>query len=370
MLRGLEVAFEDELFLHDIDLEVKEGEIVALLGPSGCGKTTLLRSIAGLQELYNGTILLEGETVSVLPPEARGVGMVFQSPTLFPHLDVAGNLALALPQSPMRERLQRTLRREPDLEASRKIAEVLEQVGLAGFEDRNVENLSGGEAQRVAVARALLLKPRLLLLDEPLSALDRALRNELRRELRIILKEVGVAAVYVTHDQGEAVAVADRIALMRQGRIIQVDRPTQLYQSPVNAWAARFLGLENLLECEILSHDEEYIKLKTGLVELDPLKMAAPVFEFPSGSCHLILGPGALTPATNEGWGPAIATTILEREVKPIGLRLRVRAKRSLDEGVPVEFSVDLPDQSWEQRPGDNLNLVVDLSKLVLVPSK
>jgi len=244
-LAGIGVAYGDEPVVRGVDLRIAPGEVVALLGPSGCGKTTLLRAIAGLEPLDSGTIAIEDEYINEKPPERRGVGMVFQSPALFPHLRVARNVAYGL-----------AVARVPRAEREARAAELLAQVGLAGYGDRRVDTLSGGEAQRVALARALAPNPRVLLLDEPLSALDRALRESLRDELARLLRELGVTALYVTHDQGEAFAVGDRVALMRGGRLVQVAAPEALYRAPASAWAARFLGHRNVLPPGTLTDGE------------------------------------------------------------------------------------------------------------------
>lgn len=220
--------------LRDVSLDVPAGAIAALLGPSGCGKTTLLRIVAGLEPADSGTVRVAGEPVDGVPPHLRGFGLMFQDYALFPHLDVAGNVAFGL----------RGLARA---ERERRVAELLELVGLRGYGSRRVYDLSGGERQRVALARALAPRPRLLMLDEPLAALDRTLRERLQDELRSILRAVGVTTLYVTHDQEEAFALADVVALLNAGRVEQIGAPEAIYRQPASAWAARFLGLGNIL---------------------------------------------------------------------------------------------------------------------------
>ncbi|MPZ23107.1 MAG: ATP-binding cassette domain-containing protein [Dehalococcoidia bacterium] len=217
-------------------LAVDEGEIVALLGPSGCGKTTVLRIVAGLDPEYQGAVLFEGRDLRVVPPERRSFGLMFQDLALFPHMDVAGNVSFGmrmqgLPPDDRRQRLSR----------------LLALVGLGGRERSGVFELSGGERQRVALARSLAPEPRLLMLDEPLGALDRNLRDALSVEIRRVLKELGVSALYVTHDQEEALTVADRVVVMNRGRIEQVGQPHELLAHPASEFVARFLGYENLL---------------------------------------------------------------------------------------------------------------------------
>ena len=215
-----------------VSLDMAVGEILCLLGPSGCGKTTLLRLVAGLETPNAGRILFDGRDISGVPAYKRGFGMMFQDFALFPHMNVAENIGYGLQGQP--NRLQR-------------ITEMLELVDLAGYGERQIDQLSGGQQQRVALARALATSPRLLMLDEPLGALDRALRERLMLELRAILKRVGVTAIYVTHDQAEAYAVSDRMAVMRAGVIEQIDTPRRVYARPNSPFVARFLGFSNII---------------------------------------------------------------------------------------------------------------------------
>jgi ABC-type Fe3+/spermidine/putrescine transport system ATPase subunit len=229
-------SFNHAGVLHEIGFIVEERDILCLLGPSGCGKTTLLRIIAGLEIPDSGKVLLEGRDIRDVPVHRRNFGLMFQDQALFPHKNVFENIAFGL-------RMQRL----PKEEIRERVAEVLDLVGMVGFEKRDVNQLSGGEQQRVALARSLAPWPRLLMLDEPLGSLDRTLRERLMNELRTILKGAGVTAIYVTHDQQEAFAVADRVVIMDQGRKVQEGRPEEVYQRPATEFVARFLGLENLL---------------------------------------------------------------------------------------------------------------------------
>lgn len=214
-----------------VDLTVADGDIVGVLGPSGSGKTTLLRIIAGLEEPDGGTVLWDGHDLAGVPPDTRGFGLMFQDHVLFPHRDVAGNVGFGL-------RMQGV----PAVDIERQVAEVLATVGLDGTQSRSISTLSGGEQQRVALARALAPRPQLLMLDEPLGALDRALRERLVVDLRVILRDLGTTAVYVTHDQDEACTVADRIVVMRDGHIEQQGTPRDVWHDPVNTFVAGFLG--------------------------------------------------------------------------------------------------------------------------------
>jgi ABC-type Fe3+/spermidine/putrescine transport system ATPase subunit len=225
--------------LRNVSLQVAAGEIVCLLGPSGCGKSTLLRIIAGLEQEYTGSVMFAGRTIDHIPTHQRGFGLMFQDFALFPHRRVGENIAFGL-------RMQRL----PRDHIERRVTEMLELVGLPGYEQRTIFELSGGERQRVALARSLAPAPKLLMLDEPLGALDRTLRERLTDDLRQIIKTVGLTSMYVTHDQVEAFAVADRIMLMNQGEIVQSGTPADVYRQPVSVFAAKFLGLNNLIHAQ------------------------------------------------------------------------------------------------------------------------
>ena len=219
-----------------VTLDIAPGEVLCLLGPSGCGKTTLLRIIAGLETADRGTVVCDGRDMAGVPPHERDFGMMFQDFALFPHKNVFDNVAFGL-----------RMRRQPAAEIAARVEAILATVDLTGFGRRPIAQLSGGEQQRVALARALAPGPRLLLLDEPLGALDRALRERLMLDVRAILKRLGMTAIYVTHDQTEAFAVADRMAVMNAGQIEQVGAPPVDYDRPATPFVARFLGFENLL---------------------------------------------------------------------------------------------------------------------------
>ncbi len=232
-LTDVSVAFDRTLAVDEVSLEVAQGSVLAVLGPSGCGKSTLLRAIAGLEPLTAGTIRFDDEDLARVPTYKRGFALMFQDGQLFPHLSVAGNVGYAL-------RLRR--RSSPE-----RVAELLRLVGLAGYADRLPATLSGGERQRVALARALAVEPRLLLLDEPLSALDAGLRERLAVDLREILKANGTTALMVTHDHEEAFQVADQLAVMRSGRVVQSGPISEVWSSPVDAETALFLGYATVL---------------------------------------------------------------------------------------------------------------------------
>lgn len=268
-LIDLDKSFDTLPVLRSISFGVEEGEIVVILGPSGCGKTTLLRIVAGLEEADKGQVLLDGRDLARMPVYQRGFGFLFQDYALFPHKNVAQNVEFGL----------RMLKWEKS-QIDKRVEEVLALVGLSGLSRRSIFELSGGEQQRVALARSLAPAPPLLLLDEPLGALDRALRERLMLELRAILKRAGgtmgrsrgITAIYVTHDQSEAFAIADRIIVMNEGSIEQVGAPAQLYRQPATAFAAHFLGMDNLLEAAVVC-DEPWIVS----TELGEFEVSAPV---------------------------------------------------------------------------------------------
>jgi ABC-type Fe3+/spermidine/putrescine transport system ATPase subunit len=247
--------------LSDISFHADEGEIVCLLGPSGCGKTTLLRIVAGLEAADHGQVLMGGHALDGVPVHQRDFGLMFQDYALFPHRNVVANVAFGL--------RMRTLPRE-EIEA--RTREMLALVGLTGYEQRRVYELSGGEQQRVALARSLAPDPRLIMLDEPLGSLDRALREGLMNELRAILKRVGVTAIYVTHDQQEAFAVADRVIVIDRGRIVQQGTPQAVYCQPASPWVARFLGLTNLLPGRVISLDPPQVSTSLGAIPLQDME--------------------------------------------------------------------------------------------------
>jgi putative spermidine/putrescine transport system ATP-binding protein len=239
-LAGLSKRFDGHLAVADLDLQVEPGEMIALLGPSGCGKTTTLRMIAGFLPVSSGDILLNRKSILGIPAYRRDIGIVFQSYALFPHLSVARNVRFGL-----------EMRRMPAAAAAARVAEMLRLVKLSEFTERLPRSLSGGQQQRVALARALAIYPRLLLLDEPLSNLDAALRQEMAREIRILQREGGITAIVVTHDQGEAMAMADRLVVMRDGRVEQIGRQEDLYERPATPFVAGFIGQSNLLRGHI-----------------------------------------------------------------------------------------------------------------------
>jgi len=273
-IRGVSKSFADTPVLRSVDLSVEPGELMFLLGPSGCGKSTLLRNVAGLIRQDSGTVVLDGRDVSDLPPEARNTPMVFQNYALWPHLDVAGNIEFGL-----------RVRKLPREEIAKTTREMLSVVGMADFAKRKVNELSGGQQQRVALARALALRGSILLLDEPLSNLDARLRDLMRAEIRRICKERSLTALYVTHDRREALSVGDRIAVMKDGGILQLGTPRTLYRRPATRFAAAFLGDADFLDAKCL---------ESGGSEA--------VFETPAGTLRVNLDDQPLRPESGSAY--------------------------------------------------------------------
>lgn len=246
-IRGLSKHFGDQLVLDQIDLRIEPGELFFLLGPSGCGKTTLLRHVAGFYFPDEGQILFDDQDVSRVPPYKRGAGMMFQSYALWPHLTVAGNVAFGLEE-----------RHVAKPEIKRRVGEALDSVGMGPMADRKINQLSGGQQQRVALARALVIRPRCLLLDEPLSNLDAKMRLQMRGEIRRVCKEFGLTAIYVTHDQKEALSIADRLAILDHGRLMQIGAPREVYRRPQSRAVAEFIGDSNFIEGKLVAAAEEH----------------------------------------------------------------------------------------------------------------
>lgn len=255
-LRRISKMYEGKSLLTDISFTLKAGETICLLGASGSGKSTLLRMIAGLESPDAGNILFNGVDLALIPPHARDFGLVFQDYGLFPHLNVFDNIAFGL-----------RMRKISPAKIQPRVSALLNQVNLDGFENRKVTDLSGGEQQRVALARVLAPGPRLLMFDEPLGALDRTLKEDLLSQLRAILQKAKVPALYVTHDQEEAFAIADRILLLHEGEIVREGTPSEVWSNPGSVWAARFLRVGNVIEGVMTSADQ--VKTGFGLFDLN-----------------------------------------------------------------------------------------------------
>ncbi len=322
-------TFDRTPVLRGVSCGVVQGDIVCLLGPSGCGKSTLLRIVAGLERAERGSISLDGRVIDDVPVHERGMGLMFQDFALFPHHDVGGNVGFGL-------RMQGL----PPAQQQTRVAEVLAQVGLAGIAGRRIEGLSGGEKQRVALARSLAPQPRLLMLDEPLGSLDRLLREQLSEDLRGIIKQAGVSALYVTHDQQEAFAVADRIVLMRAGEIAQTGTPRDLYAQPASAYVARFMGLSNILPGTVTAIDRGVLHVRTAWGVLQA--QAGDAQHAVDAAVQLVVRPeaaqaDALAPAT---W-PRVRGMASVMRYRGAQLRVQLRAPAA----PPLVFDVDaLPE--------------------------
>ncbi len=278
---------KDFYAVHDVNLEIAPGSFVTLLGPSGCGKTTTLRMIAGFESPDEGEIYLGGEPINALTPNKRDTAMVFQSYALFPHYNVFDNVAYGL-----------KLRKMPKDEIREKVTRILKLVELSDMEQRMTNQLSGGQQQRVALARALVVEPGVLLFDEPLSNLDAKLRVQMRTEIRRIQQALGITAIYVTHDQSEAMAISDNIILMKDGVIAQMGSPTEIYYHPVSEFVADFIGECNFLPCTVNSREGEDV---TALVNGHPVKVRSQKTDY--GNATIVLRPEAIE-ITDQGMLP------------------------------------------------------------------
>lgn len=251
-LEGVEKRFGNNLVVKNLDLEVGEGEFLTLLGPSGCGKTTTLRMIAGFEEASSGIIKVEGERIENKEPFQRNVNTVFQNYALFPHMTVFQNIAYGL-----------TIKKVPKAEIHERVTEMLQMVQLEAYAKRKPDELSGGQKQRVAIARALVNRPKVLLLDEPLGALDLKLRKQMQIELKRLQKKLGITFIYVTHDQEEALTMSDRIAVMHDGILEQLDAPTEIYEHPKTKFVAGFIGESNIFDGKVTKKDGDLLTVET-----------------------------------------------------------------------------------------------------------
>jgi thiamine transport system ATP-binding protein len=326
-VRGLSVSFGNALAVSGVDLTVAEGSVTAVLGPSGCGKSTLLRAIAGLERPSAGTISYGGQDLGRVPTHRRGFALMFQDGQLFPHSDVAANVAYPL-----------RLRRQSGPQVKARVEELLELVGMGGFGTRMPQTLSGGERQRVALARSLAVEPRLLLLDEPLSALDRGLRERLASDLHDILRRAGTTTLLVTHDHDEAFAIADRMVVMRSGKAVQAGDLAQVWQHPADAWAARFLGYADVLEGQ-------------------PALALRAVIEPDATWTQVALRRSALVVDPAGPW----AATIVSARVTPEQVRVELDV-----EGLGIRSGV--ADPAYSTRAGDRVRIAVRTDRLAVVP--
>lgn len=310
-IENIHKRYEGQPLLKGVTFQVRAGETVCLLGPSGSGKSTLLRIIAGLEEAEAGRVLWDGIDLIGVPAHRRNFGLMFQEYALFPHRNVAENVAFGL-------RMQNL----PKDEIRRRVSEALARVEMSAFAHRRVTDLSGGEQQRVALARALAPRPRLLMLDEPLGALDRALREQLETFLRGLLHETGIPAIYVTHDQEEAFAIADRLILLHEGRVEQEGTPAEVYLRPASAWAARFLGLSNLLPGRVITHDPLRVETDLGVFEALSSGSKLPVLQQP---VTLLLRPVGVKTAGEDARFNQVSGQVVDAVFRGDGYQISVR---------------------------------------------
>jgi ABC-type Fe3+/spermidine/putrescine transport system ATPase subunit len=350
---GLVKTYDGATQIGPISFSVGEGEFFSLLGPSGCGKSTSLRCIAGFERPDSGRVLVGNRDVLALPPHKRELGIVFQNYALFPHLDVLGNVGFGLRR-----------RRVPVAEANSQAQSALELVGLGDFGRRMPHQLSGGQQQRVALARAFVLKPPLLLMDEPLSSLDLKLREQMRLEIRALQQRLGLTLIYVTHDQDEALAMSDRIAVLSAGQVQQIGPPREIYERPANEFVARFIGSLNLWKAE----------------DMSPGVDGAMVARIPGGSA-IRIAPGSLKPGVIQvgirperlrilppdsggGSGPNMLDAEID-EITYLGENLHIRA--SLPGATPVQVSVKNVGGVAQLRPGQRIKLECSADDVICI---
>ena len=347
VLEGITHRYGSVTALDDVSLAISEGELVTLLGPSGCGKTTLLRIIAGFVRPSEGRLLLQGHDVTRVPPHKRPVNMVFQRAALFPHLDVFENVAFGL-----------RIEGAPKGDIQARVAEALRLVRLEGLERRRAHELSGGQLQRVALARALVNRPRVLLLDEPLAALDLRIRLEMEAELRRVHRETGATFVYVTHDQGEALALSDRIVVFDQGRVEQVGTPDEIYRRPATPFAARFVGDANVLAVSVVERNGT-----RATIDLAGLRLVA------ACEAELQPGPGWLVVRPEVIRLGAVAPGELHGVVRDVAFRGSGFACQLDVEGLAEPVKAELPTESATPPTlGSSVGIAWDPEAVCLLP--
>ena len=314
-LTGIQKQFGTSVAVRDFNLSAEKGEFVSFLGPSGCGKTTTLRMIAGFEQPSAGRITIDGEDITYRPPNRRNVGMVFQSYALFPNMTVAGNIGFGM-----------RVRKRPGSDVQKRVSELLELINLPDKGDRFPYQLSGGQQQRVALARALAIEPQVLLLDEPLSALDAKIRVALRKEIRSIQRQLGITTVYVTHDQEEALSLSDRVVVMSEGRIEQIGAPPEIYNFPATPFVASFVGTLNLLAARVVDGP-------SGRLTIDGQEIRSAQAIASTGKVTVALRPEAVE--LGEAGGPNRLTGSVE-DVSFLGSIVRTRVR--LGEGATVSL--------------------------------
>jgi iron(III) transport system ATP-binding protein len=347
-IQNLTRSFGAARAVDDVSLIVEHGELFTLLGPSGCGKTTLLRMVAGFTDVESGSISFDDRRIDHLPAHRRDIGMVFQNYAIFPNHTVAGNVAYGL-----------KARKVPKAEIGPRVEKALDRVRLSGYGSRSPHQLSGGQLQRVAIARALVIEPAVLLFDEPLSNLDAQLRTEMRVEIRQLQQALGLTAIYVTHDQEEALAISDRIAVLRGGKIEQIDTPERIYRAPQTAFVAEFLGATNILTGIAGAFDGRDTKVSSAGTEVTVRGEIAR----PGAAVLLSVRPEALRLGGISG-GPSLSARLALREF--LGPVQRVHA--NLPDGTQIRVAA-LSGQELELTPGAPLTLTYDPAQITAFPA-
>jgi spermidine/putrescine transport system ATP-binding protein len=351
VIRAVQKKYGAIVAIDGVDLSIWQGEFFSLLGPSGCGKTSLLRIIGGLEDLDSGQLLLDGRDVSGVPPYARNTNMIFQNLALFPHMNVFENVAFGL-------RRKGVARREID----GRVAEALRLVRLEGYGNRMTDQLSGGQRQRVAMARALINQPSVLLLDEPLGALDLQLRLQMQEELRRLHRALGNTFVFVTHDQGEAMVMSDRIAVMEKGQILQVGTPKEIYESPRTRFVASFIGHTNLLEGRIIELSGQRAVVGCGGLAI-PCRAGSGMVPGQSAAVALRYEKVGLAQPGIEGRQPVVGGRVVDRSYLGGAVRLKVQIADGLT------LTADLADQEQMQSIdiGDSVSLTFAPESAIVV---
>lgn len=342
-IKSFKKSFGEMVAVENVNLDVEKGDFVTFLGPSGSGKSTTLYALAGFQDPTEGDILLQGETLISTSPHKRNIGMVFQRYTLFPHLSVKENVAFPL-----------KVRKLPQAEIDEKVAHVLKLVRLEGFEERMPPEMSGGQQQRVALARALAYDPPVLLMDEPLSALDKKLREEIQYEIKRIHQETGVTILYVTHDQEEALRLSDRIAVFNHGRIEQIGSGQELYDNPATKFVASFIGDSDFLDCEIIEIKDSKAKIKFPSGEIvDDINIHKSATE--GTSAELMLRPERIS-LKKEHTGSTIKLDVEIDDVTFLGNNTHLAVKTSWGQALSVRLAYG-SKQSGELALGDSITI-------------
>ena len=337
---GVRKTFGQVIALDSFDLELKQGELVTLLGPSGCGKTTALRIAAGFEQPNSGSVFVKDKDVTALPAHTRNMGMVFQNYSLFPHMSVAENVGFGL-----------RVRGVDAAERDMLVREAVGRVQLPGLEGRYPHQLSGGQQQRVALARALVFQPEVLLLDEPLSALDAKVREELRDEIRTLQRDAGIGAIFVTHDQDEALNISDRVCVMKDGQIQQIGSPRDIYLRPVNGFVARFIGAMNVIEVQFSQQNKPII----AGIELDS-SIVGPV----GSVAQILVRPDAVS-LCSRGTSGSIDGTVVGEHFSGATTILRIR----LDQA-EVTISAMLVSRNVQMKVGDGVGVTLDPNEVLL----